>query len=138
MEMDVLLGRGEARNHHPGNKEYHLQKAIVQPSYLEANMRKGESAIAKELVDVMQRLHGSRFLENDNDVWRLVVNQRAVIKAKQALRENPTAKTRHPKNKKPSEFGLPRESDLHPTKSNHVVMDHLRKAMGVRSNTVSL
>jgi hypothetical protein len=97
MEMDVLCGRGEATNRNPGNKEFHKQKAILQPSYLEATCRKDKTAIAQELVDIMQRLHGSRFLAKENDDWYVVDHQRVLEKVKQALRENMTPEERKAK-----------------------------------------
>jgi hypothetical protein len=97
MEMDVLCGRGEATNRNPGNKVFHKEKAILQPSYLDATCRKDKTAIAQELVDIMQRLHGSRFLAKENDDWYVVDHQRVLEKVKQALRENMTPEERKAK-----------------------------------------
>lgn len=86
-KMDVLLGRGEKTNRHFGNIEFLQQKEVLRPRYLFAATRKEKAAIAQELVDIMQRLHGSRFLMQNNGLWYEVPNQRALEKAKQALRE---------------------------------------------------
>jgi hypothetical protein len=96
--VDVLFGRGERGNQHPGNILYHKEKELLQPRYLQAEIRRDKRAIAQELVDRMRK-HGSRFLALDpsSNQWHIVDNDHALAKAKQALRERFTPEERRAK-----------------------------------------
>jgi hypothetical protein len=95
-EFDVLCGRGEQVNRHPGNKIFHDEKEKLQPRYLRATKRKEKTAIAQELVDLMKNRYGSRFLgyRSEKKQFYIVENKRVLEKAKQVLRETFTPEQR--------------------------------------------
>jgi hypothetical protein len=95
-DNDVLCGRGEHVNRHPGNKVFHEEKERLQPQYLRAIKRKEKTAIAQQLVDTMRVKYGSRFLGYSDEKKKYVVidNIRVLEKAKQVLRETFTPEQR--------------------------------------------
>jgi hypothetical protein len=101
-DTDVLCGRGEFINRHPGNVFFREQKAYFQRRYLQAEKRKEKAAIAQALVNFMEREHGSRFLarEMENEPWYTVDKKRVLEKCKQLLREDLTPEDRQEKRKK--------------------------------------
>jgi hypothetical protein len=98
-DTDVLCGRGESVNRHPGNVAFHEEKRRLQPSYLQTQVRKKKTAIAEELVSVMRCDYGARFLAQDetNHQWYFLEEERTVEKAKQVLREYFTPEKRRAK-----------------------------------------
>jgi hypothetical protein len=73
LNNDILLGRGKPSQNHPGN--VHLARLIEdrRASYYEAN-RFDKLCISWEIVKMMQRDRGGRFLEKDESTgaWRVV------------------------------------------------------------------
>ena len=98
---DVLCGRGSGPNDHIGNVKFRKLVLSRKAEYLSTNMRLRKARIAEEIVSTVQNKepHG-RFLKRvDASVlqdsgldpgfmaWCLVVNDVALEKAKQALRQ---------------------------------------------------
>jgi hypothetical protein len=87
---DVVCGRGEWVNRHPGHKLFHHEKKLFKSRYLRMGIaRKEKTAIAQELVNAMHEKYNSRFLEYCKDAgqWYIISSERALEKAKQVLRE---------------------------------------------------
>lgn len=98
-DMDVLFGRGEHVNRHYGNNLFHREKEILQPMYIQAAKRSEKRAIAEELVHIMERKYGSRFLGycREEKNWHVISKERVLEKAKQVLRETFTPEQRKEK-----------------------------------------
>lgn len=94
-ENDVLLGRGGRANNHPGNKKYLDLKDSIQDRYMKADKNE-KTAISQELVDIVKKEWGAKFLKLDPDTnrWYEVDNVVARKKCSQSLREVNTAEVR--------------------------------------------
>jgi hypothetical protein len=89
-DTDVVCGRGESVNRHPGHKLFHHEKTLLQGRYLRAGTaRKEKTVIAQALVQAMEEKYDSRFLDYCPTAgqWYIISRERALEKAKQVLRE---------------------------------------------------
>mmetsp|Transcript_16341 Transcript_16341/g.19365 ORF Transcript_16341/g.19365 Transcript_16341/m.19365 type:complete len:120 (-) Transcript_16341:639-998(-) len=88
-ENDVLLGRGNFANAHPGNKQFRAYVDIQRPNY-DASRKCDKPLFAKMIVATINNLvPPGRFLRQDNDTeaWIVVDDRKAYGKTRQALRE---------------------------------------------------
>ena len=99
---DVLCGRGSGPNDHIGNVKFRKLVLSRKAEYLSTNMRRRKAQIAEEIVSTVQnkeprgrflkRVDASVLLDSgfdpDFEAWCLVVDDVALEKAKQALRQN--------------------------------------------------
>jgi hypothetical protein len=87
---DVMMGRGEHCAHNTGHQRYLAKRDELGPSYLNSRDNKTKNRIAQQLVDYVYD-NGGRFLAKDSSCqrYRVVDNDAALKKAKQALRESP-------------------------------------------------
>jgi hypothetical protein len=87
---DVMMGRGEHCAHNTGHQRYLAKRDELGPTYLSSRDNKTKNRIAQQLVDYVYD-NGGRFLAKDNTCqrYRVVDNDAALKKAKQALRESP-------------------------------------------------
>lgn len=101
VDADVLLGRGGRANNHVGNKKYLEVKDSMQDRYMAAD-KSVKTAIAQELVDLVNKEWGGRFLKLDplTNRWYEVDNTTARKKCSQTLREINTAEVRAAKRAK--------------------------------------
>lgn len=99
---DVLCGRGERITRHNGHKLFHKVKLNFQDQYRRTNIKKEKTALAEKLLKTMALEYGSRFLAlcPEKKQWYVISHERAMLKAKQVLRENFTAEQRKRKSEK--------------------------------------
>ena len=97
---DVLFGRGSGPNDHEGNIEFRNTVALRKEEYMSTNNRQAKAKIALEIVQTVYAANG-RFLKkvelkeleelglsNTDEVYRVLVGDPVMEKAKQALRQN--------------------------------------------------
>jgi len=88
-DNDVLLGRGNFANAHPGNKQFRAYVGI-QKEYYAASRKCDKPVFAKMIVNTINNLvPPGRFLRQDNDTeaWIVVDEKKALLKTRQVLRE---------------------------------------------------
>lgn len=92
---DVLCGRGSGPNDYSGNINFRALVLERRDEYLSTSNRASKAKIAREIVGYVHNLSPpGRFLEqvegNNSKVtmWRVVSEEKALEKAKQALRQN--------------------------------------------------
>lgn len=90
LNTDVLCGRGEGSNLHPGNIQYRKVINLVLGQYSQENTTRGKAAFARRLMKGMELIYNSRFLAFDevNDKWYIEENRLVLEKIKIALRDN--------------------------------------------------
>lgn len=97
---DVLFGRGSGPNDHEGNIEFRNTVARRKEEYMSTNNRQAKAKIALEIVQTVYAANG-RFLKkveakeleelglsNTDELYRVLVGDPVMEKAKQALRQN--------------------------------------------------
>lgn len=105
-DMDVLLGRGGASNHHPGNLQYRKHILMHQQEYKLLE----NSAKTQMSIDVVEwvKSRGGRFLKRDDDVegksFYVATDGTARQKVSQALREDHTPEGRKLKKSRTKSF----------------------------------
>jgi hypothetical protein len=101
-DTDVLGGRGEWINRHPGHKLLHEEKVVFQTRYLATRSNKEKAAIAQEFVEYMKGEYNSRFLDHcqATTLWYSMTDERVLEKVKQVLRENISSEQRHEKRRR--------------------------------------
>jgi len=86
---DVLCGRGSGPNDYSGNINFRALVLERRDEYLSTSNRASKAKIAKEIVGhVLSLKPPGRFLEQQGKAWRVVSEEKALEKAKQALRQN--------------------------------------------------
>lgn len=86
---DVLCGRGSGPNDYSGNINFRALVLERRDEYLSTSNRASKAKIAKEIVGHVHHLKPpGRFLEQQGKVWSVVSEEKALEKAKQALRQN--------------------------------------------------
>ena len=91
---DVLCGRGSGPNDYSGNIKFRGLVMDRRDEYLSTSNRASKAKVAREIVDYVKCMNPpGRFLEqvenNKNTaLWRVVSEDKALEKAKQALRQN--------------------------------------------------
>lgn len=86
---DVLCGRGSGPNDYSGNINFRALVLERRDEYLSTSNRASKAKIAKEIVGHVHNLKPpGRFLEQHGKTWRVVSEEKALEKAKQALRQN--------------------------------------------------
>jgi len=102
-DNDVLLGRGNFANAHPGNKQFRAYVEIQRPDY-DASQKCDKPIFAKLIITTINNLvPPGRFLtqDSDTDEWIVVDDRKAYNKTRQALREKSSkiaAERTQPKN----------------------------------------
>ncbi len=94
-DTDILCGRGSKINNHPGNRYFRSLIAEVRADYV-ASPRFDRASFAENILKKIKTATNPppRFLKYDKDitsstgVWSEVTHAKALIKTKQALREN--------------------------------------------------
>jgi hypothetical protein len=102
-EFDVICGRGERSNQHPGNKFYLGLVNVRKPLYRESSEREKLAMVLEVLSIVRQR--GGRILRLDKKAdtkirWYVSDEKKAREKVRQALRDNNDDATRAAKRAK--------------------------------------
>jgi hypothetical protein len=79
-DYDVLCGKGERINQHPGHKLFHKEKVHFQDRYRGTTIKKEKTALAEQLLDTMARKYGSRFLAlcPEKQRWYVISRERAM------------------------------------------------------------
>jgi len=84
---DVLGGRGNGSNMHPGNIKFRALVANHRETYIVASYSEKKFIIA-QVVEKIRKGNG-RFLKKKNDDWYIMDEKDATKKTSQALRERP-------------------------------------------------
>lgn len=90
-DNDVLSGRGNYANRHPGNKRFRAYVSSQRELYAAAPKNE-KSIFAKTIVRTIRSLQPpGRFLKRDpnTELWVDIGNRKSLLKTRQALRENP-------------------------------------------------
>lgn len=91
---DVLCGRGSGPNDYSGNIKFRALVMDRRDEYLSTSNRASKAKVAREIVDYVKCMNPpGRFLEQvennkNTPLWRIVTEEKALEKAKQALRQN--------------------------------------------------
>lgn len=108
---DVLIGRGAPSNTNAGNKRFRDLVQKHKPEYLQTNKRYVKTKIAEDIMDIIIKDRGGRFLrkiessveakqcglvDNNTSAWLEVSEDIAMQKTKQALRDHdPTSRQKN-------------------------------------------
>lgn len=102
-QNDVLCGRGSGPNDYSGNIKFRALVMDRRDEYLSTSNRASKAKVAREIVEYVKRMNPpGRFLEQadggvnvtnanggkNSPSWRMVSEEKALEKAKQALRQN--------------------------------------------------
>jgi len=91
-DYDILFGRGNAINKHPGNEILRQLAARKREDYKNAFYREQRNQIAEEILNQIQNLSPpGRFLKQEENTgpWYEVGNRDVILKICQVLRERP-------------------------------------------------
>jgi len=90
---DVLAGRGNGSNRHPGNWYYRAVVSDQKEEYAKGSRMKKKVVIKRVLEQIQSRTPPGRFLENVNGKWYCMKENYILRKIGQSLRECPKNET---------------------------------------------
>ena len=85
-DADVCLGRGGWTNKHPGNRQFHAWKTLLEKDYVTIERKLDRTPVAERLLDLVHQ-HRGRFLKRDTKGWYEVNDKKAREKCSQVLRD---------------------------------------------------
>jgi hypothetical protein len=85
---DILMGRSKFASRWPGNMLYHTMIAQYAPRYNDpdSKSRMDKTLIIMEVIHVLQKDHGSRFLIRQDSQWVVAADEAIQKKVNQSLR----------------------------------------------------
>jgi len=135
-EHDVLMGRGNFVNYHPGNQYF---RSLVKKHFLQyiSTCKTDKPKYAELIIDeVGMRIPPGRFLAQDSatEMWFCISHKKAIDKTRQALREGA------PEAKSWTKFGTGQEEFLQSTlgQVNRGVLSNLHDQIYRKSSEKSL
>mmetsp|Transcript_6851 Transcript_6851/g.13947 ORF Transcript_6851/g.13947 Transcript_6851/m.13947 type:complete len:219 (-) Transcript_6851:115-771(-) len=90
---DVVLGRGELANTHPGNKKYRAKRDMLKRAY-NAAKRSQRRLVAIQLMTYVRDAGGLFLKMDEQGMWQEVPEKVAIDKCAHALREKKTRRVR--------------------------------------------
>lgn len=103
-DADVIFGRGNGANYHPGNIRFRQLTLRKVEAYCEARRREQKDELARQLLAEVEQ-NGGRFLKSVEvttsegetvSVWEVVPPNKVLAKVKQALRDAALSHKRNP------------------------------------------